>query len=118
MFKEIVLTFAILGSAMGLSGCSTIKEVYTDYPKQVAVMQGTLTLAEHTAYQYAKLTPCAKTSSPICRDPLITAKIGTYDEMAFQTIEAARAVEDQTKLEAAQTALNALTTITNSLPVK
>ena len=115
MFKEIAVALVLTAT---MAGCATIGEIYTDYPKQVALLQGSLTLAEHAAFQYAKLTPCAKTSSPICRDPVITAKIGAYDEAAFQAIEAARAIEDETKFQAAKTALKTLTTITDALPVK
>lgn len=101
-----------------LAGCSTIKDTFTDYPKQVAVLQSSLATAEHTALIYVNLPVCGKTSALACRTPAITKKIGAYDEVAYNALKAARVAEDQTSLQAAMTAVDALHSVTDTLPVK
>lgn len=102
---------------LSLTACDTIEAIYTDVPKGVAEAQATLAAAEHTALVYAALPVCGTTSSPLCRDKAITAKIGEIDNEAYIAVQAARQAETQTALSAAMTALNALTAITNNLPV-
>lgn len=111
MKKIVIIALLVLGA------CSTIKDLYTDLPKQVAEAQASLAAAEHTALIYAALPVCGKTSATLCRDPSITAKIGAADTVAFNAVEAAYKAEDETTLQAAMTALSLLTSITNSLPV-
>jgi hypothetical protein len=114
MYKKLL----IIASLFIVTGCSTLSEIYTDYPKQVATLQASLAAAEHTALIYVAPPepPAFGTTSPVLRrDPAIIAKIGVYDMAAFEAIEAAKATESQTKLQAAQTAIDALTAITKIL---
>lgn len=99
-----------------LMGCSTVNEMFTDYPKQVAIAEASLATAEHTALIYVNLPVCGKTTAVACRTPAITAKIGAYDQTAFTAIQAARVAEDQTSIDAAMTAINALKSVTDTLP--
>lgn len=101
---------------LSLGACSTIQELYTDIPKEVATTQAVLAAAEHTALIYASLPACGKTTATLCRDPAITQKIGKADTLAFNAVQAARVAETQTALEAAQTAVRFLTSITDNLP--
>lgn len=103
---------------LSLSACSTIQELYTDVPKGVAEAEATLAAAEHTALIYVNLPVCGKTNAILCRTQAITAKIGAADVIAYNSVMAARKAETQTALEAAQTALKLLTTITDNLPTK
>lgn len=103
-------------SLLLLSSCSTIQELYTDVPKEVATAQATLAAAEHTALIYVSLPVCGKTTATLCRDPAITKKIGDADQKAFALVEAAYQAETQTAVDAAMTALNAFTAITSNLP--
>lgn len=111
--KKPLLLLAILA----IPACSTIQELYTDVPKEVAVVQASLAAAEHTALIYVSLPVCGKTTATLCRDPAITKKIGTADTVAFNAVAAARQAETETALEAAQTAVQLLTSITSNLPV-
>ncbi len=99
-----------------LSGCSTIESIYTDVPKGVATAEATLAAAEHSALIYVSLPVCGKTAAILCRDPSITVKIGTANTVAYNAVMAARQAETQDALNAAMTALNALTDITDHLP--
>lgn len=101
-----------------LAGCATIKETFTDYPKEVAVLEASLATAEHTALIYVNLPVCGKTTAIACRTPAITKKIGAYDETAFNALKAARVAEDQTSLQAAMTAIDALHSVTDTLAAK
>lgn len=109
--------YLLLTGLLALCACSTIEQLYTDVPKEVAVAQATLAAAEHTALIYVSLPVCGKTAAVLCRDPALTKKLGGADTVAFNAVQAARQAETQTALEAAQTALNLLTSITNNLPV-
>lgn len=101
---------------LALMSCSTIEEIYTDVPKQIAEAQATLAAADHTALMYASLPVCGKTTAILCRDPAITKKIKAANDIAFAAVQAAYAAKSQDALDAAITALNALTSITNNLP--
>lgn len=100
---------------LALAGCSTIEQMYTDVPKQVAVLEASLATAEHAALVYVSLPVCGKTSAVLCRTPDLTKKLGAADAAAYTAIEAARTAETQDALSAAQTALNALQALTNNL---
>lgn len=102
---------------ISLAGCSSIESIYTDVPKGVATAQASLAAAEHTALIYTALPVCGKTSATLCRDPVITAKIGVADNVAFNAVEAAYKAETQDTLNAALTAVNALNSLTDALPV-
>lgn len=99
-----------------LAGCSTVSDIFQDYPKQVAILEASLTTAEHTALIYVSLPVCGKTRALACRTPAITAKIGAFDEAAYTAVQAARVAETQTSIEAANTAITALRSITDTLP--
>lgn len=101
---------------MLLASCSTIESMYTDVPKGVALAQTTLAAAEHTALIYASLPACGKTTSILCRNPSVTKQIGAADEAAYSAVQAAYQAETQDALNAAITALKALTNITDHLP--
>lgn len=107
-----LLLFSVL---LALSACSTIQELYSDIPKQVATMEVALATAEHTALIYASLPVCGKTTAVLCRTPAVTAKIGAADTAAYTAIEAARQAETEDTLNAAQTALTAYQQIVSGL---
>lgn len=110
--------YLLVIALVSLTACSTIAELYTNVPDEVAKLQYSYATAEHVALIYATLDSCLKTSKPICRDPVTTKKIKAADNAAFTAIEAAYKAQDQTTLGAAQTAVNAFTTITSSLKIK
>lgn len=110
--------FLLIAPLLCLMGCSTIKDVFTDYPKQVAILEASLATAEHTALIYVNLPVCGKTPAIACRTPAITKKIGAYDEAAYTAVKAARMSEDQTSIQAAMTAIDALHSVTDALPAK
>lgn len=110
--RNLILLFA----AFTLVSCSTIEEMYTDVPKSVAVAQATLITAEHAAADYAKLDVCGKTKAHICRNPVVTAQIGALDATAYTAVDTAYKMETQDALNAALTALGALTSVTDNLP--
>lgn len=107
----ILLTF------LALTSCSTIEQLYTDVPKQVATMEASLATAEHAALVYVSLPVCGKTTALACRTPSVTAQIGAADMAAYTAIEAARTAETQDAVDAAQTALTAYQQITSGLNI-
>lgn len=111
--RALLLLFAFVA----LTGCSTIQELYDDYPKQVATMEVGLATAEHTALIYVSLPVCGKTSAVLCRTPAMTQKIGAYDMAAYTAVTAARQAEDETSVAAAQTAVAAYQQIVSGLSV-
>jgi hypothetical protein len=113
MAKKLFIVPVLLA---GLVACSTISEAFQDYPKEVAILQASLATAEHTALIYAALPVCGKTSAVACRTPDITKKIGAYDEAAYTAVAAARVAEDETSIQAAQTAIEALRSLTSTTP--
>lgn len=102
---------------LAFTSCSTIEQLYTDIPKQVATMEAALATAEHTALIYVSLPVCGKTTALACRTPAVTRQIGAADMAAYTAIQAARQAETQTALEAAQTALSAYQQITSGLNI-
>lgn len=111
----IMITF-MFGLIFTSVGCSTIAEQFSDLPKQVATMQAGLAAAEHTALIYASLPACGKTGAILCRSPDVTKRIKDADDKAFTLVEAAHQSLDETTIGAAQTALGALKSLTDSLP--
>lgn len=112
MRKFFVVTLLLLTS------CSTIAELYTNIPDEVAKVQYSYATAEHVALIYAGLPSCAKTTLVLCRQPTITKQLKTADNAAFTAIEAAYKAKDQITLTAAQTAVAAFTAITDTLPTR
>lgn len=110
MKKYLLLTL------LAFSGCSTIEKIYTDVPKQVALLEASLATAEHAANVYVTLPVCGKTGAVLCRTPDMTKKIGAADNAAYIAVEAARQAETEDALGAAQTALTALQALTTNLP--
>lgn len=108
--------YLLISAFLVLAACSTIQQLYTDVPKEVATAQASLAAAEHTALIYASLPACGKAGVILCRDPAVTKKIGAADTVAFNALQAARQAETETALQAAQTAIGLLTSITNNLP--
>lgn len=100
-----------------MTSCSSIESLYPDIPKAVATAQVSLAAAEHTALIYASLPLCGKTKAILCRTSLITQKITVADKAAFDALSVARLAETQDKLDAAMTAISALTSITNTLQI-
>lgn len=113
--RKILLGIVAL---FALTSCSTISEIYTDIPKQVAIAQTTLTAAEKIAVAYSALQPCGVPGAHLCRNPTVEQQIAQYDNDAFAAIELAYKVQDETALEAAQTALAKLTSITDNVTVQ
>lgn len=107
----------VLMTLVVLTGCSAIQEQFSDVPKGVAVAQATLAAAEHTALIYVSFPVCGKTVAVLCRNPVITAEIKRADDIAYLTVQTAYEAKTQTSLQAAMTALNTLTSITDHLPV-
>lgn len=104
-------------SVLALTSCSTIQELYTDVPKEVATMEAALATAEHTAMIYVTLPVCGKTTALACRTPAVTKQIGAADMAAYTAIEAARQAETQAAVDAAQTALTAYQQIASGLNI-
>lgn len=103
---------------LGITSCSTISEMYTNVPDEVAKLQYTYATAEHVALVYASLPSCVKTTLTLCRSPSITKSLKTADNAAFTAIEAAYKAQDQITLSAAKTAIDAFTEITDTLPTR
>ena len=96
-----------------MCGCSTISQLYADYPKQVALMQDSYAVAVHTSLAYISRPTCGKTTAIICKDPAIEKKMAVYEGAAYTAIKAARVAEDETAIQAAQTALDAFKQISD-----
>lgn len=105
-------------SLLALTACSTIAELYTNVPDEVAKLQYTYATAEHVALVYASLPSCIKTTLTICRSASVTKQLKTADNAAFTAIEAAYKAQDQITLSAAKTAIDAFTSITDTLPTR
>lgn len=112
------MKYLLILSLLALAGCSTISEIYTDIPKEVAVAESTLAAAEHTALIYVNFPVCGKTSAILCRTPDMTKKIGDLDNKAYNAVMLARKLEDQTSLQAALTALKSFTSVTDNLVIQ
>jgi hypothetical protein len=107
----------LAATLFALAACSTIENLYTDVPTEVATLEAALAAAEHTALAYTTLPPCGKTAALACRDPAFTAKIGQADMLAYTAVKAARQAETRDALGAAQTALTTYQQLITELKV-
>jgi hypothetical protein len=97
-----------------LVACSNVQVANT-----VASMEQTLTVAEKTADVYAKLPRCPQATGVACSDQTVVTSIAGLDQTAYAAVMAARTVENNgttPDLNAAQTALAALTAALQNLP--
>lgn len=114
--KDVAGIACILALTMCLSSCGTLESILAPNPNVVATMQATLAAADQAAARYVSLPSCAQPSKPlICRDKKVNDNIKKYHAAALAAINAARANESAGNVEAAQNALNAYTSITDSL---
>lgn len=107
----------IIVAALALTSCTTIQDMYTDIPKEVATAQASLASAERLALIYAAMPLCGQSSAVLCHNQNIIEDIKTADNVAANAIAAADTAQTQDAVNAAMTALKALTDITNNLPV-
>lgn len=107
----------LIATLMCLASCSTIENLYTDVPKEVATMEAALATADQAAMIYLDFPVCGKTTAIACRTPSVTAKIGSAASAAYTAVQAARQAETQNAVDAAQTALVAYQAITNGLNI-
>lgn len=112
-YPLFLAAFALLA----FTGCSTISDLVTDYPKEVATLEASLAAADSTAMIYLTLPVCGKTTATLCRAPSVSAKIGTAEAAAYAAVTAAYTAEDETTVEAATTAVGLLQSLVSGLPV-
>lgn len=105
-----------------LCGCSWLQSfsdsVSPTYANKVAALEYTLAAAENIGTAYAKLERCGQNIKPLCKDPAIVAKMGVYDNVAYTAVKAARQTEDETKYQAALTAVEAFKAASSMLKTK
>lgn len=103
---------------VSLSGCAFVNSVISPNPNVVATLESTLAAADHAALAYVQLPKCgsnAASGSKICSDSAIVKNIGKAASAAYTAVKAAQANETASLVEAAQNAVSAYQTITNSL---
>lgn len=76
--KKFIIIIAL---GLSLSACASINKTYdiltgaTVSPQAVIVAANTFDAIEITATRYLRLPKCISGGTPVCRDPVITAKI-------------------------------------------
>ena len=111
--KKLVIAAFLCCVAVGLSACGDIP-----IENQIYAAQSTLTVAERGALAYVDQPLCGTEEAEgasICSKPSIIKKIGVADESAQTAIKAAKEAQTEEALGIAQTAINALLEITNTI---